>query len=159
MPVYYHLSSNYQMRDISFYLACMLSRFSRYELQSTRLFWLQDSPCKNTGAGCHALLQGIFMTEGSNPHLLSLLLWQTGSLLLVPPRKPSILHKPLLLRVPVHTTKPKCSLMHTEPMVSGFLLTGSFLFQSQDFFPSNKMEAMKSFTVNQKSVYAFSWAR
>ena len=29
-----------------------------------------DSPGKNTGAGCHALLQGIFPTQGSNSHLL-----------------------------------------------------------------------------------------
>ena len=28
------------------------------------------SPGKNTGAGCHALLQGIFPTQGSNPGLL-----------------------------------------------------------------------------------------
>ena len=28
------------------------------------------SPSKNTGAGCHALLQGIFPTQGLNPHLL-----------------------------------------------------------------------------------------
>ena len=29
-----------------------------------------DSPRKNTGVGCHALLQGIFPTRGSNPRLL-----------------------------------------------------------------------------------------
>ena len=29
----------------------------------------EDSPGKNTGAGCHALLQGIFPTQGSNPDL------------------------------------------------------------------------------------------
>jgi len=29
-----------------------------------------DSPDKNTGVGCHALLQGIFTTQGSNPGLL-----------------------------------------------------------------------------------------
>ena len=28
-----------------------------------------DSPGKNTGVGCHALLQGIFPTQGSNPDL------------------------------------------------------------------------------------------
>ena len=39
-----------------------------------------DSPGKNTGLGCHAPLQGIFLTEGSNLHLLCLLHWQTGSL-------------------------------------------------------------------------------
>jgi len=32
-------------------------------------FALGDSPGKNTGVGCHALLQGIFLTQGSNPHL------------------------------------------------------------------------------------------
>jgi len=26
-----------------------------------------DSPGKNTGVGCHALFQGIFPTQGSNP--------------------------------------------------------------------------------------------
>ena len=35
-----------------------------------------DSPGKNTGVGCHALLQGIFRTQGSNLHLLCLLHWQ-----------------------------------------------------------------------------------
>ena len=39
-----------------------------------------DSPGKNTGVGCHALLQGIFPTQGSNLHLLGLLHWQAGSL-------------------------------------------------------------------------------
>ena len=28
---------------------------------------LGDSPGKNTGVSCHALLQGIFPTQGSNP--------------------------------------------------------------------------------------------
>ena len=28
-----------------------------------------DSPGKNTGVGCHALLYGIFLTQGSNPGL------------------------------------------------------------------------------------------
>ena len=37
-------------------------------------------PGKNTGAGCHFLLQGIFPTQGSNPCLFCLLHWQTGSL-------------------------------------------------------------------------------
>ena len=29
-----------------------------------------DSPCKNTGEGCHFLLQGFFPTQESNPGLL-----------------------------------------------------------------------------------------
>ena len=35
---------------------------------------------KNTGLDCHFLLQGIFPIQGSNLHLLCLLLWQAGSL-------------------------------------------------------------------------------
>ena len=49
-----------------------------------------DSAGKNTGMGCHALLQGIFPTQGLNPQLLDLLHWQVGSLPLVPPGKPKI---------------------------------------------------------------------
>ena len=47
-----------------------------------------NSPGKNTGVGCHALLQGIFLTQGLNLSLLCLLHWQAGSLPLVPPGKP-----------------------------------------------------------------------
>jgi len=36
----------------------------------TRLLCLWDSSSKNTGVGCHSLLQGIFPTWGSNPGLL-----------------------------------------------------------------------------------------
>ena len=35
-------------------------------LSPTRLLCPWDSPGKNTGVGCHFLLQGIFLTEGSN---------------------------------------------------------------------------------------------
>ena len=51
-----------------------------------RLLFPWNSPSVNTGVDCHALLQGIFPTQGSNPHLLCLLHWQAGSLPLVPPR-------------------------------------------------------------------------
>ena len=37
-------------------------------------------PSKNTGVGCHFLLQGIFLTQGSNPRLLCLLHWQANFL-------------------------------------------------------------------------------
>ena len=35
-------------------------------LQTTKLLCPWDPPGKNTGVGCHALLQGIFLTRGSN---------------------------------------------------------------------------------------------
>ena len=37
----------------------------------------RDSPGKKSGVGCHGLLQGIFPTQGLNPHLLH---WQADSL-------------------------------------------------------------------------------
>ena len=70
--------------------ACMLSLFSHVQFfvtlwtVDTRLLCPWDSPGKNTGVGCHALLQGIFSTQKSNPHLLCLLHWQAGSLPLMP---------------------------------------------------------------------------
>ena len=45
-----------------------------------RLLCPWGSPGKNTGAGCHFLLQGIFLTQGWNPHLLCLLNQQVDSL-------------------------------------------------------------------------------
>ena len=46
-----------------------------------------DSPGKKTGVGCHALLQGIFPTQGLNLHLLCVLHWQVGLLPLMSPGK------------------------------------------------------------------------
>ena len=43
-----------------------------YGLQSTRLLCPRDSPGKSTAVGCHALLLGIFPTQGSNLGLLQL---------------------------------------------------------------------------------------
>ena len=37
-------------------------------------------PSKNTEVGCYFLLQGIFLTQGSNPGLLHILHWQADSL-------------------------------------------------------------------------------
>ena len=47
---------------------------------------------KNTGAGCHLLLQGIFPTQGLNLRLLHLLHWHVDSLPLVPPEKHTLYH-------------------------------------------------------------------
>ena len=46
-----------------------------------RLLCPWNFPGKNTEVGCHFLLQGIFLTERLNLHLLCLLHWQTDSLL------------------------------------------------------------------------------
>ena len=41
-----------------------------YVLQPARLLCPWDFLGKNTTVGCHALLQGIFLTQGLNLHLL-----------------------------------------------------------------------------------------
>ena len=74
--------------------ACILSRFSHVQLSDL----IDHSPpgssvhgmlqARILGVGCHALLQGIFPTQGSNLRLLRLLHRQVGSLPLVPPGKP-----------------------------------------------------------------------
>ena len=69
----------------------MLSCFSHVQLFATLWTIARQAPqstgfCRQeTGMGCHALLQGIFQTEGLNPHLLKLLQcrqipcgWATG---------------------------------------------------------------------------------
>ena len=65
----------------------MSDSWQLHGLQPTRLLCPWDSPGKNPGVGCQALLQGIFPTQGSNPHLFCLLHWQAGSLPLEPPGK------------------------------------------------------------------------
>ena len=55
---------------------------------SARFLCPWDSPDQKPGAACHALLQGISPTRGSNPCLLCLLHWQVATLPLAPSRKP-----------------------------------------------------------------------
>ena len=55
--------------------------------QPARLLCPRATPGKNPGVGCHALLQEISPTQGSNLCLLHLLYWQAGSLSLAPPGK------------------------------------------------------------------------
>ena len=50
-----------------------------------------DSTGKNTGMGYHALLQGIFPTQGSNPSLMSPAL-AGGFFTTEPPGKPLLMH-------------------------------------------------------------------
>ena len=63
--------------------ACVLSRYVMsnslrpHVLQPARLLCPWDFPGKNTGVGCHFLLQEIVPTQGSNLHLLH---WQADSL-------------------------------------------------------------------------------
>ena len=71
-------------------LCCAQSRptLQAHKLQSPGFLCSWDSPGKNTGVGCHFLLQGIFPTQESNPCLLHSLHWQGDSLALTPPGQP-----------------------------------------------------------------------
>ena len=72
-------------------IACVLSPFSCVQLSATPGTVARQSPLSMgfSGVGCHALLQGSFLTQGSNLHLLGFLPWQAGSLPLTPPRNSS----------------------------------------------------------------------
>ena len=52
-----------------------------------------DSPGKNTGVGCHFLLQGIFPSQGLKLHLLHLQHWQVDSLPLCHLGNPNTAHQ------------------------------------------------------------------
>ena len=68
----------------TYIFVCMLSHSVVYVLLwhhgllAARLLSLWNSPGKNGGLGCHFLLQGIFPTQVSNPHLLHCLLLLLG---------------------------------------------------------------------------------
>ena len=48
---------------------CVLSLFATSWTVTHQALLSMDSPGENIGVGCHALLQGIFPTQGSNPGL------------------------------------------------------------------------------------------
>ena len=69
------VAKQYRYTHINTYMCAVLSRsvvstsFQPHGLQPPGSSVHGDSPGKNTRLGCHALLQGIFPTQGSNPGL------------------------------------------------------------------------------------------
>ena len=61
-------------------VSVMLDFLQPYGLSPTILLCPYDSSGRNTAVGCHALLQGVFLTQRWNLHLLGLLHWQEGPL-------------------------------------------------------------------------------
>ena len=59
-------------------------------LQPAKLLCPWDFPGKNTRMGCRFIIQGIFLTQGSNPSLLNLLHWRVDTLPLSHLGSPSI---------------------------------------------------------------------
>ena len=73
-PTKYTLNSSTSLMCV--HTSSVVSNFLKAcGLQPARLLHPWDSAGKNTGVGCHALLQGIFLTQRLNLFLLCLLHW------------------------------------------------------------------------------------
>ena len=81
-PVQGTLSKGEVVRPLCCCLLAMSGSFATMNCKPTRLLWPWDFPDKSTRVGCHFLLQGIFLTQESNPRLLLgrwiLYHWTTG---------------------------------------------------------------------------------
>ena len=80
MHVYMHAKSLQSCLTLCHPMDCSPSGSSQAPVHA-------NSPGRNTGVGCHAILQAFFPTQGPNLHLFQPLHWQVGSLPLTPPRK------------------------------------------------------------------------
>ena len=100
---------------------CVLSRsvmsssLPSFGQEPARLLCPQDFPVKNTGVGCHFLLQGIFLTQRLNPCLLSLLRCRWNLYLLShwgSPAEYKIIHRN-------RSSKPKINCLSAKPCWTG----------------------------------------
>ena len=94
-----------------------------------------DSPGKNTGMGCHALLQGIFPTQGSNrvswvSCIGREILYHQGHLGSPPPRRLPILHQ--LLMCQISPWSRHWGLELKIPVSAFFFLKWMYLFYLED---------------------------
>ena len=86
MPLLHKIKNICYPQPLSFYkrvLACLVAQscptLQPHGLQPTRLLCPRNSLGRNTRMGCHSLLQGIFMIQGSNlglPHCRQILYHQ-----------------------------------------------------------------------------------
>ena len=105
---------------------CMSDPLRLHGLQLARLLCPWNFPRKNTGVGCHFLLQGTFPTQGSNPCLLRLLHWQADSLPLnhlgIPRQHESNENQRKLFFCVLNILK----LLQSMPVISWLLLNSEF---------------------------------
>ena len=83
-----HLLISCESESVSLSQLCLTLCNLRTVTLCNRLLCPWTSPGKNTGVGCHFLLQGILLTQVSNLHPLCLLHWPVDSLFLAPLGKP-----------------------------------------------------------------------
>ena len=98
---------------------------------ATKLLCSWDYPGKNTGVGCHVLLQGIFSTQRLNQGLLHLLYWQGDSLPLHYLGSPSV-HPWLYLKAGVYPREPSfsCTFYCYSPV---YFTSGSFVVTTHTY--------------------------
>ena len=136
---------------------------------------------KNTGVGCHARPQGIFLTQASNKSLLRLQHWQAGSGATWKPKIMSLLFSHWVVSYSLthglqHTSLPcpspspgagsnscplsqwchptiLCSLVPFSPRLQSFLASGSFLM-SQLFESSGPSIGSFSFSISPPNEYS-----
>ena len=84
VETYHHHVIKHLSHVVTKLLQSCLTLYYPHELQPPRHLCQWGFPGKNTGVGCHSLLQGIFPTQGSNLSLLCPLHWQAHSLPLTP---------------------------------------------------------------------------
>ena len=89
-------------------------------LEPARLHCPWNSPGKNTGVGCHFLLQGIFPSQGSN---LCLLHWQEDSLL---PSHLRTLRPILIIKIITRACQEEVSVCLWKPIIDIDLCPTSF---------------------------------
>ena len=77
MPLVHGLNYCHSIVVVVWLLSCVWLFCDPVDCSPTRFLYPWDFPGKNTGVGCLLLLQRIFLTQGSNPHLLH---WQEDSL-------------------------------------------------------------------------------
>ena len=86
-----NLWTNFLLQNLVNPVCAVLRHFSCVQLFATPWTVACQAPLsmgfsrQEYGVGCHFLLQGVFLTQGSNLSLSRLLLWQVDSLQLVPP--------------------------------------------------------------------------
>ena len=122
-------------------VCCVLTRFSHVWLcnhsieacQASLSMWILR---QGTRVGCHALLQGIFLTQGLNPLLLGLLLWQAGSLPLATPGKPLNTQSTWQMSSTVANNKEVCGHVHFSHWTQVSL--GQRLFRVIPGFPPRR---------------------
>ena len=132
----------------------------RMDCSPTRLFCPWDSPGKNTGVGCHALIQEIFLTQRLNSGLLRCrqilyhLNQQGSSFILLPPTYPQPSSSSDLGQCKLNTRMKQIRGREKAPRRT--LLCSFHLFQSS-LMKSELTETRKIALVHLKVYLTYCW--